>query len=195
MISTTMRNLMGLAICVLFSGWVAARAAQPDAPLTPEQKRARVAAGAAGIPALVADLGKADWDYYADSCGDTAEAGLLEITRELSGQSAACANALGDVLVATVTTSAQRYGILLGIAGLNRVPSVFYDGLVAALSDSSSTVRMRASEILARLGDRRAAAAIKSAMRRETALPTKHRMAYHLYQLGDPEGDSLGHRR
>lgn len=169
--------------------------AEPPAPLAPDQIQARVSQGAAGVPALVEDLGRVNWADVLDNCGDSFGAGLLQVTRDLARGSAACARAFSDVLKAPATTSGQRFGLLHGIASLDRVPPVLYDGLVASLSDRNPANRMRASEILARLGDRRAAAAIKAAMRREPDSSTRHRMAYHLFLLGDAEGDPLGLHR
>ncbi len=164
--------------------------------ISPEQLKAWVSSGVAGIPDLLAAMGRVDWAKFAEcNCGMEYTDALLQITREMANRSVACAHAFSEVLKATTTSSKQRYGVLLGLAGTNRVPPPLYDGLLSCLSDPSFEIRMRASEILARGGFRQAAPAIKAAMKRETVHSTRQRMSYHLYLLGDPEGDPKALRR
>ena len=175
---------------------VAVSSDHPHEAMSPDQIQAWVSSGVAGIPPLMSALGKADWEKYtADDCGEEFTGSLLQVTREMTKRSVSCARAFSEVLKSTTTSSGQRYGVLLGLSGVDRVPPPLYDGLVSCLSDTSSGNRMRASELLARSGARQAAPAIKAAMTRETDHSTRQRMSYHLYLLGDPAGDSQALRR
>lgn len=154
-----------------------------------ETMEARAANPGAGIPWVAREFTRVNWDsYMMDSCRETYGEGLIGVTTILAGRNADARRQINALLQAKATTPPQRFGLLLGLAGMRMIPPELFDGLVASLTCRNPHNRMRASELLGRMGDPRAVEPLREALRRETVGSVKIRMALHLAWLGEHEG-------
>lgn len=154
-----------------------------------ERIEAKAALGAEIMPWLMQELTRVNWENFTmDSCRETYGEALTGVIGVLAGRDAAARREINLRLQSSLTTPDQRSWLLIGLSSLRVIPPDLFDGLVAGLTCPLAHNRMRASELLGRMGDPRAIEPLRAALRRETNGHVKIRLALHLAWLGDNEG-------
>ena len=166
----------GLAVSLLILADRAGAVANVHEHWGRERIEANAALGAESVPWLMQELTRVNLEnFMMDSCRESYGEGLIGVISVLAGRDAQARRELNLRLQSSLTTPDQRAWLLLGLSGLRVIPPDLFDGLIAGLTCPLAMNRMRASELLGRMGDPRAVEPLREALRRETTGSTKIR--------------------